>query len=379
MNKKISRGYTFVEDLIWDDDFRQWVLHPNHELDEYWSNWILMHQDRIEDVAAAKSIVGSMSAKEVHVSDLEIEDAIQNIFSQIDRSPEAAAADIEEVSGAAVQVRKSNWFKYAGIAAALLILISAAAMLVTRRTNLFAVNYKDFAKEPGSELTEQVNNQSGAKQILLADGSKITLQKDAKISFSSKFNDYSTRKVYLTGKATFEVAKNPEKPFFVYTNGIMTKVLGTRFTITSNDNDKNITVEVISGVVSVSSLPNKASQDVTAKKLNSLILTRNQKANFSKEEGTLISSVVERPAALSETTFNYAFSDEPVKKIFKALVDNYGIEVIYDEKALSNRTFTADLSKTTMYQKLDIICKAINARYEILDGKIVIYTNPLPK
>lgn len=370
MDNNINQNHTSIEDLIWDGDFRRWVLTSNDELDEYWNNWIIMHQDRIEDVVAAKQIVMSMSVKETPVSDQEVDEAIQNIFSRIDRQPDAKVI--------AIHSKNTNWFKYAGVAAVLIVLTSVALLFINRYTNS-GVNYKDLVKETGSELTEQVNNTSAEKLVVLTDGSRVRLQKDTKISFPSKFNDFSTRKVYLNGKATFEVAKNPEKPFFVYTNGIVTKVLGTRFIITSNEKDKNITVEVISGVVSVSSIPDKRSQNAVANKLNSLIIKRNQRADFSKEEKTLISSVVDQPATLDETMFNYAFEDEPIKKVFKNIVDSYGIEVIYDEKAFANRTFTADLSKTTMYQKLDIICKAINARYEILDGKIVIYTNSLLK
>ena len=366
MNNKLNRDFATIEDFVWDDDFRQWVLNEDSSLADFWTEWLMAHPDKSDDLLTARDIVKSITAKETGVSDEEVEAAIQEIMLQIDHAPDTKPA----------HPRYMGWYKYTGIAAALLIVISIAWFFLAGYNDRYGVTYSDLVKESGNALVEKVNTDAQPKQIQLADGSKITLQKNARISFAPAFNSFNTRKVYLSGKALFEVAKNPEKPFLVYTSGLITKVLGTKFIITSNEGDKGATVEVISGIVSVFSLVDKKSQDETdTKKLNSLILTRNQKASFSRNERTLIASVVEHPVALNEKVFDNIFSDTPLKKIFKNIEDSYGIEVIYDEKALANRTLTADMSNTTMYEKLNIICKAVNARYEITDGKIVIYTN----
>ncbi|QKJ28776.1 FecR family protein [Mucilaginibacter mali] len=370
MNNHINRDAATVEDLVWDEDFRQWVLTNDSDLDAFWSDWEAAHQNKREEIATAKQIIRSMVVKEALVSDEEMDMSIQNIMAQT-----ADKAVLEPAP--VVPIKRTNWYKHAGIAASLLVVMSVALLFFVRYSH-GTISYKDLVKEAGGELVEQSNNNASARQVIMADGSEIILQKGARISYAPKFNSYGTRKIYLTGKATFEVAKNPAKPFFVYTNGLITKVLGTRFTITSNEEDKNATVEVTSGIVSVFSLVDKKSQDdANTQKLNSLILTRNQKASFSKIDRTLIASVVAKPVAANEQVFNEAFADAPLKTVFKKMEDCYGIPVIYDDKVFASRTLTADLSKTTMYQKLDIICKTINARYEINDGKVVIYAKVL--
>lgn len=369
MNNNINRNSPSVDDLVWDEDFRQWVLNNDSDLDRFWHDWEAAHADKKEEIATAKQIILAMAVKEAGVSDMEMDMAIQNIMAKTTDKPVTEPALV-------VPMKRTNWYKYAGIAASLLIVMSVALLFFVRNSHS-TISYKDLVKEAGGELVEQSNDGATAKQVIMADGSEITLQKGARISYAPKFNSYGTRKIYLSGKATFEVAKNPAKPFFVYTNGLITKVLGTQFTITSNEGDKNATVEVTSGIVSVFSLVDKKSDDVNAQRLNSLILTRNQKASFSKVDRTLIASVVEKPVALNEQAFNHAYTDAPLKTVFKTMEDCYGIPVIYDDKVFAGRTITADLSNTTMYQKLDIICKTINARYEINDGKAVIYARSL--
>jgi len=47
---------------------------------------------------------------------------------------------------------------------------------------------------------------------------------------------------------------------------------------------------------------------------------------------------------------------------------------VYDVELLKKCTVTADLRNESFYRKLDLICKAIGADYEIIDGQIVIVT-----
>lgn len=361
-----------VEDFIWDEDFRQWVLFPDADADLFWNEWIAQYPSKEADVIAAKQIIKAIKIKNVPISDYEIQLAIANILNEI----HPGESDLAEER----HIKKSWNFwsekKHLSIAASLTLVFSLIAFFYLKSGSSSSLAYNHLVKSLNENLVEKVNNGPGRLQINLQDGSRITLEKNARISLPGSFDGLPNRKVYLTGEAFFEVAKNPEKPFFVYANGLITKVLGTKFRIRSYDGEKNSVVEVSSGIVAVYSLIDKTSQDeLNGQKLNSLILTRNQKANYSNEARTVMASVVEKPVAVNDKIFDYTFSDTPIKKIFENIREGYGIEIIYDEKLLGNRTFTADLSQTSMYDKLDIICKVINAHYEVIDGKIIIFPN----
>ena len=72
---------------------------------------------------------------------------------------------------------------------------------------------------------------------------------------------------------------------------------------------------------------------------------------------------------------NMLFEDVPLEKVFTQLSKIYGISIVYDNELLKKCTVTADLRIETFYKKLELICKAIGARYEIIDGQVVIQTN----
>jgi hypothetical protein len=66
------------------------------------------------------------------------------------------------------------------------------------------------------------------------------------------------------------------------------------------------------------------------------------------------------------------FNGTPVSRVFKRLQELYGIPIVYDEEAVSSCSLFATMGNESFYQKLNIICKAINASYEKIDGNIVV-------
>lgn len=362
-----------ISTLIWNDRFRKWVLAPDADLDAYWIDWLMANPDKKTVVDAARKVILSLSVKEPKLSDEMIEVEIQNILNEIDKE------EIKPYRENRLRAITHNKYWQMGIAAAIifLVVISGVEMVLNRQSRT-SVTYADIVQSSDEKLTEKVNSSDKAQTIVLPDGSKITLEKQSKISYPISFNHDARRKVYLSGTAFFEVAKNPSKPFLVYANGLITKVLGTKFWVHSAEADKKVSVEVVSGIVSVYSyIDKKVNDEANSKKINALILTANQKANYSAEDKTLMATIVDKPVIVSKLQNDFQFEDAAIDTVFMSLSKGYGIDIVYDEKSFANRTFTATLTKESLYEKMDIICKAINAHYEIIDGKIVVYNNDL--
>lgn len=74
---------------------------------------------------------------------------------------------------------------------------------------------------------------TGNQEISLPDGSKIQLM-EGEISLLPHFGE-STRSLQLRGKAQFQVASDPSRPFEVHTENASASVLGTIFTLQSGD------------------------------------------------------------------------------------------------------------------------------------------------
>jgi type II secretory pathway component GspD/PulD (secretin) len=73
------------------------------------------------------------------------------------------------------------------------------------------------------------------------------------------------------------------------------------------------------------------------------------------------------------------YEDTPLEEVFTRLGKAYGINIVYDNELVKKSTVTADLKGETFYHKLDLICRAIGAEYEVIDGQVVIsFSNNKP-
>ncbi len=116
------------------------------------------------------------------------------------------------------------------------------------------------------------------KTLLLPDGSKLILNANSSITYSTDFKN--NRKLNLKGEAYFKVVRNPKKPFIVETAQFKIKVLGTSFTIRAYKNYAN-TIRVLSGKVEVNSKENPKEK---------VFLTKNQELSFSKSKLPLLTN-----------------------------------------------------------------------------------------
>ncbi|MFY4749548.1 FecR family protein [Aliarcobacter butzleri] len=85
------------------------------------------------------------------------------------------------------------------------------------------------------------------QDILMPDNSKITL--DAKTNIKVAYSK-NKREVFLEkGKALFEVSPNKQKPFFVKSDDIFVKVVGTKFEV--NKKQDRVNISVLEGIVDI--------------------------------------------------------------------------------------------------------------------------------
>jgi transmembrane sensor len=111
------------------------------------------------------------------------------------------------------------------------------------------------------------------RTIVLADESRIELNTDTLIRVTYK---RKTRTVELErGEATFRVARDPSRPFEVWSRRGVARALGTQFNVLSLSGD--VTVTVLSGQVEVVA----ATAQESAQRSASVILSAGQAVNYS--------------------------------------------------------------------------------------------------
>ncbi|WP_423735414.1 FecR family protein [Chitinophaga caseinilytica] len=95
-------------------------------------------------------------------------------------------------------------------------------------------------------------------EMTFNDGSHVALNAGSELKFPSTFTG-GERNVTLQGEALFQVAPDPEKPFFVKTPQGKVKVLGTRFNVKSYPEAPNETISLLEGSIAIS---NSRSQQI---------------------------------------------------------------------------------------------------------------------
>jgi transmembrane sensor len=369
-------NYT-LEDFIWDDDFRLYVLSPTEMSQRQWAAWLKLYPEKSDMVNQAKTVVKSLRVKEASISDFEIRQLTEKVMSQIEKRPlmEEMPANTEGVAHEAIvkPIYKNWWF---AVAASLLLLVSAA-MWWLKSDQSFGNNDATISNvNDTSEMIESINKTANPQSIQLSDGSIVTLKKGSTLHYTTPFKG-SNRIVHLSGEAFFDIKKDPTKPFLVYANGLVTKVLGTSFNIKAYPNDKNVVVEVKTGKVSVFSQNNpKSSDNIVSQELNGVVATPNQRIVFNRESVQIDKKLVELPAIVlpqkEQEALNFNFEDTPASEVFEVLKKAYEIDIIYDKAILKDCPITAPLTTQPLFEKLKIICKAIEANYVLLDGQILI-------
>ena len=363
--------YFSLQELVWDDLFREWVLSPTPELNSKWHQWLSDNPEKWDIIQDAGVIVKAIKVEEPSISQQEIRSLIQKTVHQIERNKvDFVRESVSNKMPLKMAFFRQFWFKMAA-SVILFIGLGCWGWIAYSRQQTDNV-YETFVTDNKSKLIEVINKGVEPQIILLNDGSKVTLKEGSRMSYEASFSGNS-RIVYLTGEAFFEVVRNPQKPFLVYANELVTKVLGTSFTVKAHQFDKNVVVEVRTGKVSVSAQKGKNEKEV---KFNGLILTPNQKVIYYRQVSLLTKSLVSEPvivlkeSEVQEVDFN--FDDKPANEVFEVLEKAYGIHIIFDADLLKNCPVTAPLSDQNLYNKLKIICKAIEAQYELIDGQIII-------
>ena len=356
-----------IDDLVANASFQQWILSNDEKEGAYWSRWIADNPEKLEWVAAARSVIQVLAANTVALPPDEVAAAAAAIQNKILQEESQHVPGFDLHSGRRSRINSLPVrFKW-GIAASLLLAIFAGTLIVQTAKVKNARAYESILDKATKAGTTYRNNSPGARRIYLPDGSEVDLQTGSSLIYMVE-DAVARREIFLTGEAFFSVATDPSHPFIVYTSNIVTRVLGTSFRIKAVPGETVASITVCTGKVSVYKTASFTSQDAA----EGFVLTPNQKAEYDIKKEQISKALVESPQVTKKDPGDFSFEGAPVIQIFRELQDAYGISIVFDEQTLSTCSVTAVLDDKNFYGKLNTVCKIINATYEIIDGTIVI-------
>ncbi|MFD0751845.1 FecR family protein [Mucilaginibacter calamicampi] len=348
-----------VEDFVCDDSFIEWVLNPQKENSDFWDKWQRENPDKVTRLQNARAILTAIRVKDnnKHLTEDDISDIVNYVNKHATGMPEAEVVQMPR--------RSYTWLK---VAASIVVLFTLAIgyRYIISNVNKKADNVTALPAPFETNLTRIKNQSKESLVVELSDGSVVVLSPNSNLAYPKHFSA-PTREVTLEGKGFFEVRKNPNKPFFVHTKYLTTKVLGTSFIVNAAENQVS-TVVVITGKVMVNRTDDQQES-------NWITLTPNTQVAYAPStEKIKTDTVVNHPTLSADVAYNaFVFKETPFFNIIQKLEEAYHITIDYNNDKYGKTSVTGDISKLSLDEKIKFICKAVNANYQIEAGRIRIY------
>ena len=362
-----------ISDFVMDEDFIRWVYEKKKADNDFWENWLNQNPGKYMAVAEARQILESIRIEQKTITEAEKQHEVERLMQTITVPLQEPEPKTEVVSFSKNRVVSfSKKWRYA---AAILLIAIAGSTFYFLRQDKQPEKFAYSTITNSRHLIENINTSEKPITLKLPDESTVELAANSRIAYANNFDSVDTRDVYLSGKAFFKVTRNPARPFRVFANEIVTKVLGTSFTVRSFEKDTAIQVIVRTGKVSVYSQNVANAKEINSNHPGGIIVTPNQELIYEKSNQKFQKTLLENPVVIvSDANYqkNMLYEETSLEKVFTQLSKVYEINIVYDNELLKKCTVTADLRNESFYRKLELICKAIGAQYEIIDGQVII-------
>ena len=200
----------------------------------------------------------------------------------------------------------------------------------------------------------------GEYKVRLADGTLVYLNSATRMKYPVKF-DEKERKVYLSGEAYFEVAKDPERPFFVEMEGVEVRVYGTSFNVNTHQ-EGNIQTVLVKGSIGVK---------VLSSGMESMIRP-GQMAEF-KQGNTKVDVKDVNVAVYTDWKDGiFRFENQRLEDILTVLSTWYDVDVFYQTASVKELHFSGYMER---YKDVSVILEAITLSTGVtfsIQGKTIV-------
>ena len=383
-------------EFIHHPDFVKWVLKPSPEWDHYWKTYISENPSREKEFEHAQFIIKGLGRQQKSLTDEEV----LLLWDKIER-PDIlrtrkithfkrwiAAASILLILGFSgwwlshINKFKNNEVNYQSIAVSIkpgndikLILSDLTEKTFTAEDvelkydqlgkletkNGKHVQTEELSKSDEKEQINQIVVPCGKRStIILADGTKLWLNSGSRAIYPVAFNG-KTREIYIEGEGYLEVVPDAAKPFFVVTDQLKVKVLGTKFDISAYKDDDHSKVVLVEGSV-------KAIYGT-----ESIVMKPNQLLNYVKQTKK---STLEKTNVLEYVSWKDGWlmcNKESIQSITTKLSRYYNVKIICNDLSINSMSLTGKLDlKSNCEDVLKAICTTAPLNYKITDQIIYL-------
>ncbi|MCK9638477.1 MAG: DUF4974 domain-containing protein [Prolixibacteraceae bacterium] len=383
-------------DFIHQSEFVEWVLRPTDELNQYWENYIAEKPLEIGRIKLAKQLIIDIVPKEKPLDEVEV----NILWSKINESVKFRERKI-------ISIRR--W----SVAASILLVIGLSGwfLSVHKSTDINEINYHSVVgkPKPGKDIMliladqsketfstkevdlkyskdgllttnsgKQVQKESveqnstiekmnqlvvpfGKKsKIELADGTKLWLNSGSRAIYPVVFKK-DKREIFIEGEGMLEVAHDASRPFYVVTDQMKIRVLGTKFDLSAYKEDATISVVLVEGSVEATSGNEK------------MILKPNQLLSYHKSTHEPTISHVNVMEYVSWIDGWMLCEKEKLTSICTKLSRYYDVRIDVFDPKFNDMTLTGKLDlKSNCEDVLKVICSTAPINYTISENQITL-------
>ncbi len=332
-----------IKELLTNESFVNWVKSEDASKNQYWVDWLSRNPGKKKAFHQAQQLIRSMKYEDDYQMNPDDYDGLYydllNSFHQ---------------SGAK---RSTTRYWISGVAASLLLLCGLVGY--------FWLN--NNAKEAGYQAYETIEKSTpnGTKlTVSLPDGSMVKLNSGSKLLFQTPFGLNGTREISLVGEAYFEVTEDESKPFIVKTTGVETTVLGTTFNVSAYEEDNQVNVALVTGMVKVN--VNHASQKTEK------ILSPSEMMTFSRKDRQVTVKNFEVDQVIGWKDQIIHFEKESLPRIIDRLERWYGVDIKVNNPNDRIWNYTGRFEKKSLELVLLRMAYTEEFTYKIENNKVII-------
>lgn len=200
-------------------------------------------------------------------------------------------------------------------------------------------------------------------KIVLPDSSIVWLNSKSSLKCPKTF-DPKMRIVEMDGEGFFDVKSNSKWPMYIKTSkGIIVKVIGTSFNISSYKNDNNFKITLLSGKVEIFKNEKLISNSIEQNK--EFIIADNSDTGNKSDVKNINNSISWKDGIL-------VFDNTPMNDVVKKLERWYGVSITINNEKILNYRFTATFSSESISQVLDFFKITSNIEAEFKNKNNII-------
>ena len=355
-------------DFLEDSNFLRWLNEPTQEDHDFWNEYVKKHPSQKAKIKEATLLFNLFHSRENKLAlpeQYELWKAIQSesqisakeVFIRILKY--AAVLVLVFLSGAVSYYMyqnavERNQYQLAEINPAVngeAMVILADGSKVSLDKQMSEISYStngrqlivnnDTINQKAVTMKESMNKvivSYGKKSmVLLSDGTKVWLNAGSQLVYPAVFLK-DTREVALIGEAFFDVVKNPQKPFIVKAADVSVQVLGTRFDISAYPEDKVIQTVLEEGKINL-----KYSGDGIFKRDYVVEMVPNQMVEFDKISREANSSTVNVSKFVSWKDGMLEFEKVNLYKALKQVERFYNIRILLEDQSIGSYKLSGKL------------------------------------